>query len=330
MCAAPDAPVLVVDNASADDTAAIVQAEFPACRLVALPQNIGHSAACNLALQLAETTWVLLLDHDTEVPAGWLEPLLDAARDAWPATAMVSSRAVLVEQGRLHHDGGFAHFVGHMTLRNGFLPLAELDPTDAVAEVGAQASTSLLVHRARALATGGFDPRFFIYLNDFELSLRMRLRGWRCYVAPRSLVYHHQGNAETSWRGRGNYPARRAYLIYRNRWMLIAKLYARRTLLLCLPALLLYELVLLGAAVRKGWLGVYRQAACDVVRVWPSLMTQRANAQRTRRIPDRELLSAAGFSYVPGLVRAPLARTAQATIERALRLYWRVVAPYTG
>jgi GT2 family glycosyltransferase len=328
--AAPGVPLLVVDNASADDTVAIVRAEFPACRLVALPQNIGHSAACNLALQLAETAWVLLLDHDTEVPSGWLEPLLEAARGLWPTTAMVGSRAVLVEQGRVHHDGGYAHFVGHMTLRNGFLPLAELDATDAVVEVGAQASTSLLVHRERALAAGGFDPRFFIYLNDFELSLRMRLRGWRCYVAPRSLVYHHQGNAETSWRGRGNYPARRAYLMYRNRWMLIAKLYARRTLLLCFPALLLYELVLLAAAVRKGWFGVYRRALRDVVRSWPSLMMQRANTQRTRRIPDRELLSAHGFSYVPGLVRTPVARTAQATIERALRLYWRVVAPYTG
>jgi GT2 family glycosyltransferase len=324
---APAAPVLVIDNASSDGTAQLVRDEFPACRLVALPQNIGHSAACNLALQLAATAWVLLLDHDTEVPSGWMEPLLAAAEAFWPATAMVSSRAVLVEQGRLHHDGGYAHFVGHMTLRHGFTPLDELPPGDEAREVGAQASTSLLVHRERAAAVSGFDPRFFIYLNDFELSLRLRLRGWRCYVAPRSVVYHRQGNPETSWRGRGSYPERRAYLIYRNRWMLIAKLYSARTLLLCLPALLLYELVLLAAAARKGWLAVYRRALCDVVRAWPALMTQRERVQRTRRISDRELLSAHGLSYVPGLVQRPGARLAQWALEGALELYWRAVAP---
>ncbi|HWQ11512.1 MAG TPA: glycosyltransferase family 2 protein [Roseiflexaceae bacterium] len=325
--AAPDIPILVIDNASADGTQDIVRAEFPGCRLVGLPQNIGHSAACNLAFQLAATAWVLLLDHDTAVPEGWLEPLLAAAAATWPMTAMVSSRAVFAEQERLHHDGGDAHFVGHMTLRHGFAPLSSLPHSDEVAEVGAQASTSLLVHRARALAVGGFDPRFFIYLNDFDLSLRMRLRGWRCYVAPRSVVYHRQGNPETSWRGRGAYPERRAYLMYRNRWMLIAKLYARRTLLVCLPALLAYELVLLGAAARKSWLRAYMRALCDVVRAWPALMIQRARVQRARRISDRELLSAHGFSFVPGLVNRPAARLAQSAFERGFAVYWRVVAP---
>ncbi len=325
-----DAPILVIDNASSDDTVERVR-RLAGCRLIALSQNIGHSAACNLALQLADSEWVLFLDHDTYVPEGWLAPLIAAARATWPETAMVGSRAVLVQQGRIHHDGGFAHVVGHMTLHHGFLP-PDKAPAKAgeVWEVGAQASTSLLVHRARARECGGFDARYFIYLNDFELSLRMRLRGWRCYTAPDSLVYHLQGNAETSWRGRGNYPQRRAQLIYRNRWLTILKLYQGRTLLLCAPIILLYDGLLLVAALRKGWLGVYLRAMGEVLRMGGVIRTQRQHIQATRVISDRELLSARGFSFVPGLVQSRPERIAQATVEWITAHYWRMVSPLLG
>ncbi len=328
--AAPGRAILVIDNASADGTPDIVRHSFPDCTLIALPQNIGHSAAGNLILQKADTPWILFLDHDTTVPQGWLEPLLSAAELTWPATGMVGSRAVLVEQGRIHHDGGYAHFVGHMTLRHGFAPLESAPPEDTPIEVGAQASTSLLIHRERAMEAGGFDPRFFIYLNDFDLSLRMRLRGWRCYVAPGSVVYHHQGNPETSWRGQGRYPERRAYLMYRNRWMLIAKIYSRRTLIVCLPALLLYEGILLAAAVRKGWGSAYFSALRDVMRALPVLCFHHARIQSARCISDREILSAQSFSYVPGLVQHPLAHWTKIALERAFAMYWRLVNPLIG
>ncbi|MBX0328718.1 glycosyltransferase family 2 protein [Oscillochloris sp. ZM17-4] len=322
--------ILVIDNASSDDTLARVGGHA-GCRLVALRQNIGHSAACNLALQLADSAWVLFLDHDTYVPEGWLTPLLDAARTTWPHTAMVGSRAVLVQQGRIHHDGGFAHVVGHMTLHHGFMPVGQA-PTGAgeVWEVGAQASTSLLVHRERALECGGLDARYFIYLNDFELSLRMRLRGWRCYTAPESLVYHLQGNAETSWRGRGDYPRRRAQLIYRNRWLTILKLYSARTLLLCAPIILLYDGLLLAAALRKGWLGVYLRALGEVLSMREAIRTQRRHIQATRVISDRELLSAHGFSFVPGLVQGRAERLAQGAVEQICAAYWRLASPLLG
>jgi hypothetical protein len=328
--AASHARILVVDNASQDGTIDIVRRDFPECSLIALPQNIGHSAACNLALHYAETTWVLLLDHDTTVSDGWLTPLLATAEAMWPSTGMVGSRAVLAAQNRIHHDGGYAHYVGHMTLRNGFVKLEEASGDLESVEVGAQASTSLLIHRQRALAVGGFDPRFFIYLNDFDLSLRMRLRGWRCYVAPRSVVYHWQGNPETSWRGQGRYPSQRAYLIYRNRWMLIAKIYAWHTLLVCLPALALYEALLVITALHKGWIRAYWRALRDVVRYRRAIWFHRKRIQSSRCISDRELLSARHLSYVPGLIQNPAERLAQSVLERAFALYWRLAAPFAG
>jgi GT2 family glycosyltransferase len=325
--AAPQVPVLVIDNGSTDATCNIIMAEFPDCHVLVLGQNIGHSAACNLAFEQATTTWVLLLDHDTTVPPGWLEPLLASAAAFWPHTGMVSSRAIFAAQDRIHHDGGFAHYIGHMTLHHGFIRPADLKDT-APFEVGAQAATSLLVHRERALAVGGFDPRFFIYLNDFELTLRMRLRGWRSYVDPASVVLHLQGNPETSWRGSGSYPARRAFLIYRNRWMLLLKIYSLRTLVVCAPMIMLYEFILLGAALAKGWFGVYCNALREVFDQRDTLFAQRKHIQATRQISDGELFSAVGLSFVPGLVTNPIARFGQRLLERVFASYWRLVTPF--
>lgn len=324
----PGTPILVIDNASADGSAELALRIAPNCRLIALPQNIGHSAACNLALQLAETTWILLLDHDTFVSPDWFAPLLAAAAQTWPATAMVSSRVIFEDGTRLHHDGGYVHFVGHMTLNHGFSsPDAYPVRPGEIWEVGALAATSLLIHRERALEVGGFDARYFIYLNDWELALRMRLRGWRCYVAPNSIVYHRSGNKETSWRGQGAYPLRRAFLIYRNRWMTLIKLYRARTLLLCAPAVLLYDLLLLVAAIRNGWFSAYIAALRDVFRHRRSLWLQRRRIQATRVIGDSALLDARHLSFVPGLVRGP-ERVVQFVLEYLFYVYWQLVKPF--
>ncbi|NCC31088.1 MAG: glycosyltransferase [Chloroflexia bacterium] len=83
-------PIIVIDNASRDATLEIVRTVAPNCQIFALQRNIGHSAACNLALHIAKTTWVLLQDHDTYVAHDWFAPLLRAAARTWTETALVS------------------------------------------------------------------------------------------------------------------------------------------------------------------------------------------------------------------------------------------------
>jgi len=97
-------------------------------------------------------------------------------------------------------------------------------------------------------------------------------------------------------------------------------------LLLCAPMLLLYEAILLAAALQKGWLKAYLLAFQNVRRYWPILIEQRQQIQATRQISDRELLSARGLSFVPGLVTKPVARLAQRLLERVLAAYWHMIS----
>ena len=313
--------LLVVDDGSTDGTAAIMAKEFSGVRFLADGKNRGHSHACNRAIREAVTPWVVLIDHDTEVHPDWLVELSRGIEQR-PEAAIVVARTVFdFDRQTIHADGGFAHFLGNMTLLNGFAPLA--DASNGMVELGAAGTTSMAVNRDWAIRVGGFDEAFFIYLNDFEFSLRVRLAGGRLYCAPLSIIYHKGGTPDVSFRGKKAYPPRRAYLILRNRWFLILKLYRVKTLLLISPALLLYEGLLLFMAIRKGVWREYGRACLWLIRNFRLVRMHRQQAQGIRQLGDAELLSSGPLTFVPGVVCGRFAQSCKSLMEGLFSLYWR-------
>ena len=321
-----DANILVVDDGSTDGTAAIMANDFPGVRFLADGENLGHSHACNRAISQVETPWVVLIDHDTEVHPEWLVELTRGI-DQQPEAAVVVARTVFDgDRKTIHADGGFAHFLGNMTLLNGFAPLE--GASNEMVELGAAGTTSMAVNRDWARRVGGFDEAFFIYLNDFEFSLRVRLAGGKLYCAPLSIIYHKGGTPDVSFRGKDSYPPRRAYLILRNRWFLILKLYRAKTLLLVFPALFVYEGLLLAMTIRKGVWREYGQAWLWLLRNFSLVRAHRRQAQGIRQLGDVELLSAGQLSFVPGVVRGRLAQAFKSLIDRVFSLYWRAIVRF--
>lgn len=321
-----DGEILVVDDGSFDGTADIMAKEFSGVRFLAEGENLGHSHACNRAIREAETPWVVLIDHDTEVHPEWLDELRRGiARQ--PGAAIVIARTVFAsDRQTIHADGGFAHFLGNMTLLNGFSPLA--GASNEMVELGAAGTTSMAVNREWVRRAGGFDEAFFIYLNDFEFSLRVRLAGGRLYCAPLAIIYHKGGTPDFSFRGKTSYPPRRAYLILRNRWFLILKLYRFKTLLLISPALLFYEGLLLAMAVRKRVWREYGRAWLWLISNAGLVLEHRRQAQCLRRLGDAELLTAGPLTFVPGLVCGQLAHFCKAVMDAMFSRYWRAIARF--
>jgi N-acetylglucosaminyl-diphospho-decaprenol L-rhamnosyltransferase len=173
----PEAEILVVDNASHDETTKLAAAAAPDARLIDSGENLGFGRACNFGAEAATGEHLLLLNPDV-VLTGTDRPELDALLVSRP----FGLAAPLLRWGDEKSDtiGAQAErrwlsdYVDHTIqtvlprgVRHGRRP--------AAAEDAAWASGAmLLVDRGEFLSLGGFDPRFFLYYEDRDLSARYR------------------------------------------------------------------------------------------------------------------------------------------------------------
>jgi N-acetylglucosaminyl-diphospho-decaprenol L-rhamnosyltransferase len=195
--------VVVVDNASADGSGDMVQAEFPEARLIRNRENVGFSRANNQALPEATAAYALILNSDAELTRGAL-PALAAVLDARPRVAAVGPRT-LSPDGTVQVSFGPALTPrAEWRQRRLVRGVKRRDPA-ALAEVAARASVehepdwlsgSCLLARKEALdSVGGFDEGFFLYEEDVDLCVRLRRAGWSIVFTPAAAVVHHLGQS---------------------------------------------------------------------------------------------------------------------------------------
>jgi GT2 family glycosyltransferase len=229
----------------------------------------------------------------------------------------------------VHYDGGALHYAGLFSLRNFGVPLAEAQGSGVVAVDGA-VSVALLVDRDALLAAGAFDPAFFILFEDLDLSLRLRARGHVLLSVEDALVHHRGGTSGISYRGKIDYPSRRAFLHSRNRWLHLFKNHSWRTLLLTSPALLVYELVSAVFALLKRSFLAYLAGKWALLRALPRTLRARRAIQRARVLRDRDLLVGGPLTLSPQLARGGIAKHVVAALDAFLALWWKLVRPLCG
>ncbi len=286
--------VVVVDNASPDDAATLAAEQYPGLALVRLHRNLGFAGGNEagwrwIVQQRPRTRWLLLLNQDTEVEPGFLEPLLTPMRDdariaaTQPKLLLHGTQPALLNSAgnRSHFLGfGFTRGLGQRAEQPQFNQADELDfPSGAAVLLRTAALTNLPGATAGEL----FDPRFFLYMEDVDLGWRLRLVGHAVRYVPTSVVWHH---------GRMDVPARHCYHLERNRWWLLLSFYRWSTLLLLLPALVMMELGLLAWATSVGALPAKLRAMGNLLRpsVWRHLSRRRRALQAARQINDRQFM----------------------------------------
>ena len=307
--------LIVVDNASSDDTLDAVRAVAPGARLLAQPRNLGFAAGANAGAAAATGDVVLFLNPDAEPAPGFLEAIRRPALDerGWAAWMGL----VTMDGGtRINTSGGVVHFTGIAWSGEARRPVA--DAPDGPAEVPFLSGTCLAVPRAAWERLGGFPEAFFMYCEDVDVSLRLRLAGGRLGVEPAARVDHDYDFAKgaAKWRR-----------LERNRWAVLIRDYPGGLLALIAPALLATELALLAIAAAGGWLPAKLQATADTARALPRLLRERRAVQATRTITSAEFAR----WLTPDLDSAYLGRAATlAPLRWALRAYWRVVLAALG
>lgn len=191
--------VLVVDNASADGSAAMVQTCFPQVQLLVSPENLGFSRANNLALEKARGEYLLLLNSDTRVERGALGALVDFV-EGHPRIG-AAGPMLLNADGSLQLSCGIVPSlraeIAHKLLLHRLFPFFKLAGWDhgSARSVGWVSGACLLIRRQALEEVGPLDPAIYMCCEDLEWCLRLSKGGWQIFYYPFSRVIHLEGQS---------------------------------------------------------------------------------------------------------------------------------------
>lgn len=214
--------VVVVDNHSDDRSVEFLRNDFPDVELVCFDKNYGFAGGYNRIIAQVETEYVVLLNSDVEVEAGWLQPLVDVL-DNQPEVAAVQPKLRSWEKrGYFEYagaSGGYIDCYGFPFCRGRILDVTEQDKGQYDDEVPVFwcSGAALCVRRQVFLDCGGLDEQFFAHMEEIDLCWRMQNAGYTLKVVPRSVVYHLGGGTLPM-----NHP-RKLFLNYRNNLLMLHK-----------------------------------------------------------------------------------------------------------
>lgn len=317
--------IFFLDNASGDGSSALARELLNgsgfAFEFFAENKNLGFTGGNNKCLERARDEnfeFVFLLNPDTEVEPDFLEqalrPMADPAVAAAQSLILMGDRETVNSAGNALHFLGFSYCVGY---REKFRTPYYVNLKGRSPEIVCASGAAVLLRMSALKQVGFFEDLFFLYHDDFDLSLRLRGAGFKIALAADSIVYHKYEFSRS---------IQKYFWMERNRFIVLLIHFRRRTLLLILPMLMAMEAGMFLFALRSGW---WREK----LRVYGwffrfkntrAALAARRRAQKTRVLPDRALarLMTTEISYQD--IANPLLRHIGNPLMRA---YWKVVKP---
>ena len=258
--------ILVVDDASTDDTAAWVCRHFPGVELVALAENRGFVGAVNEGIRRARGDVVELLNNDTEVCPGWAEPCLRWFTD--PTVGSVAPLVLRMDEPHVIDSAGMGyHACGWAYNRGLNRPLGS--EYESPCEVFGASGSAGFYRRAALEKTGPLLPELGAYFEDTDLAFRLRWAGFRCVYEPAGRVLH-QGSATY-----GQASPRVTRLIARNEELVFWMNLPLSALLLALIPHAAFNAVRLFRKLPTARLMPFLAGKWEALAAWRTIMRQR-------------------------------------------------------
>ncbi len=239
--------IILYDNDSTDATIRIVESDFPGIRIRGSSQNIGFASACNAAAGLAANEYLLFANPDMIIDKGALKILHDALISQPDAGAVVvrmrnadgsfqptcrklpDYRNILFSRGSvLRRESASDNPTEKYTLGD----------SDEIMEVPAASATCMLIRNDFFHKIGGFDKRFFMFMEDTDLCLRIGQEGRKAYFVPQAGAVHYWGQ------GAAISKIKRKWYHHISAWKYFLKHYPNGFSLFVLPIALLFNFIL--------------------------------------------------------------------------------------
>jgi len=206
--------IFMVDNGSNDGSLEFVKEKYPQIEVVQNDVN-NYARANNLGIKASEGKYVALINNDAKVDSNWLIELIKLITKDNSIGAVGSK--ILFMDGRIQSVGHEEHSAFYWVDRGCYEE--DRGQYNQVAEVSSICGCSVL-YRKKCLEDAGFlDEDFNMYMEDVDMSIRCREKGWRLVYVPTSLIYHmHHGTVQND---------SALFHSERNRLMLLAKHYPK-------------------------------------------------------------------------------------------------------
>lgn len=297
--------IYFVDNGSKDESVSFVEDKYPEVNIIALEKNTGFAKGNNIGINAAfndpDVQYILTLNNDTKIESNFIEQLIIMAESNQNIGSVAPKILYYFQPGLIDSIGVNVGIDGGGLGRGSKeRDISQYDLAEEVFGVCAGAA----LYRRKALEDvimdgEVFDNTFFAYYEDFDLSWRLRLMGWKALACPEAMVHHvHSATAKS-------FSPFKSYHINRNRFFIILKdlpsIYFWRALLLTPYR---YLLLINSMRVKKGPTYELRKNSSplipikitlrgwwSVMRLLPEMMRKRSYIQKRKRVSNRVIAS---------------------------------------
>ena len=284
--------IVIVDNASSDNTLAILEKFRPDCHVIPNDTNVGFAAAQNQAIRAARGRWLLSLNPDVIMSPDFIERLVNLA-EAHPEAGTVCGKLLRWEPNsstqltRTIDSTGiyFTRSLRHLDRGADEPDSGQFDRLEYVfGATGAAALYSRYMVEDIAVNDEFFDEQFFAYREDADVAWRAQMMGWKCIYKPDAVAWHER---KVTPERRAQLPLAINWHSVKNRFLMRAKNISGRLYGHCFLPTTFRDAQVIGYCVFADW-----RLLSALLRVWTlreDLARKRQIIQARRRVSDREL-----------------------------------------
>lgn len=272
-----DFEIILVDNDSKDGSADFVENKFKKVKVIRNDKNLGLCTANNIGVKYSKGKYLAFLNPDTVVERNWLKELVKNIKDERVGSAQ-SMILLYDKKDRINTKGMFFNYLC-FGWSGGYMEKYEKQENPS--KITFPSGASFMMRREVFDQIEGFDDDIFLYYEDSDIGWRLRLLGYENILVPKSIVYHKYAFSRNK---------DKFYYMERNRLRLFLRNYAAKSIFLTLPIFLITEVGIIFYSISSGWFKGKMKTYSYIFKNYSKIMKKRKTIQRTRKIPDSEIV----------------------------------------
>ena len=206
--------IIVVDNASSDDSLSMLEKDFSQVRTISNKTNLGYAGACNVGALNSTNDYLIFLNNDTELTNHWIEPLITQLENEKVASVQPKIKNL---DNKKYFDyagaaGGYIDIFGYPFCRGRIFDTIEKDNLqyESKETVFWASGTAFATKKEIFIKSGMFDLTMFAHMEEIDYHWRSQMMGYKIIMTPESTIYH-EGAKTLSYES-----SQKTYLNHRN------------------------------------------------------------------------------------------------------------------